>query len=293
MVCTAWLWGLGSVYLLGFSYFLASLDIVFSGLWVMYFLIVLGLAGSGKSTLAGAFKDWLESHQMDSIVVNLDPAVEDLVYVPDVDVRGYVNAWDVMRRYRLGPNGALITSIDLMANHLDKLKESIDRSEANYVIIDTPGQMEVFAFRAVGPLILSSLIADRKAVSLFLIDIHMARQPLSFASSIFLSLSAWLRLRIPQVIVISKTDMYPEEDVEKVLSWADDPFYLLSEIRSMGDPVAPYESFAESLESYLQSTEVVPISSATWSNLDGLYASIQRVLAGGEDYLTEEPSSRL
>jgi len=46
--------------------------------------------------------------------INLDPGVEELPYTPQTDVREYVNVRDVMRRYGLGPNGALIKSIDTL-----------------------------------------------------------------------------------------------------------------------------------------------------------------------------------
>ncbi|MEL9929758.1 MAG: ATP/GTP-binding protein, partial [Sulfolobales archaeon] len=128
----------------------------------MFFIIVVGLAGSGKSTLASAFSEWLSSHNLDPAIINLDPAAESLQYTPDFDIRKYVDARDIMYRYRLGPNGALITAVDLMVNHVDEIREFIDGRKANYYIIDTPGQMEIFAFRETGPLILDEIIGDRK-----------------------------------------------------------------------------------------------------------------------------------
>ncbi len=43
----------------------------------------------------------------------------------------------------------------------------------------------------------------------------------------------------------------------------------------------------------LQMYEIVPVSSKNLSGFNDLYAAIQRVVAGGEDYYTEEPSPRL
>ena len=51
-----------------------------------YFIVVLGTAGSGKTSLTSVLQTYLEDHQLDSIIVNLDPAVEELPYEPHVDV---------------------------------------------------------------------------------------------------------------------------------------------------------------------------------------------------------------
>ena len=41
-------------------------------------------------------------------VVNLDPAAEDIVYTPSVDIRELISLEDVMEELNLGPNGGLI-----------------------------------------------------------------------------------------------------------------------------------------------------------------------------------------
>lgn len=41
------------------------------------------------------------------------------------------------------------------------------------------------------------------------------------------------------------------------------------------------------------SSNLIPVSSEEGKGFDELYAEIQRVIAGGEDYLTEEPNPKL
>ena len=43
------------------------------------------------------------------VVVNLDPAHDELPYHCAVDVRELVNVDDVMQAYELGPNGGMLT----------------------------------------------------------------------------------------------------------------------------------------------------------------------------------------
>lgn len=259
-----------------------------------YYIIVLGTAGSGKTSLTSVLQTYLVSHQLDAIAVNLDPAVESLPYKPDVDIREYVNARDIMRKTGLGPNGALIASIDMIMSNIEDLKEEISSYRANYIIIDTPGQMEIFAFRPTGPLVLSAIVGDAKAVSLFLADITYAARPSSLFSALLLSASTHFRLRYPQINVLTKIDLLPGEEVEKILEMIGDPELLASSISSERDlrlfwDISDIEYISEKLTIF----ETIPVSNVTGEGFDNLYSSIQRVVAGGEDYYTEEPNPML
>jgi GTPase SAR1 family protein len=258
---------------------------------VPYYIIVLGTAGSGKTSLTSVLQTYLADHQLDAIVVNLDPAVESLPYKPDVDVRDYVDARELMRKTGLGPNGALIASIDMLAANIEELREEIDSYRANYVIVDTPGQMEIFAFRPTGPLVLSALVGDYKAVALFLTDITYTTRPSNLLSALLLAASTHFRLKYPQINVLTKIDLLPGEEVEKVLAMLEDPEQLASSITSERDvrllwDLEDVEYLAEKLTIF----ETIPVSNVTGEGFDDLYASIQRVVAGGEDYYTEEPN---
>ena len=51
---------------------------------------------------------------------------------------------------KLGPNGALIRSMELAMNSIDEIIEKIASLKYPYVFVDTPGQMELFLFRDFG-----------------------------------------------------------------------------------------------------------------------------------------------
>ena len=87
----------------------------------MNILFVVGTAGSGKSLLSSALREWLESNGWSAAIINLDPGADKLPYSPDVDFRDYVRVEDVMRQYNLGPNGALVLSVDILASRVDEI----------------------------------------------------------------------------------------------------------------------------------------------------------------------------
>ncbi|RLG78037.1 MAG: GTPase [Thermoprotei archaeon] len=257
----------------------------------MYFIYVLGPAGSGKTSLTSTFSEWLKAQKMDVAIVNLDPAVEWVPYTPTADIRDYITTWDVMRKYNLGPNGALIASVDLSVNHVYKLRSEIEKEQPNYVIVDTPGQLEIFAFRPAGKLLIEQLSGDSKSLALFLIDAYFTSKPSALASLLLLSVATTFSHGLPQINVLTKIDMLSPELYKKVLKWLEDPMIFISDITRDKLP-KPYEELAYETPEFLTSIveELIPISSVTWEGMESLYAAVQRVLAGGEDYLTEEYS---
>ncbi len=129
-------------------------------------VFMIGTAGSGKSLFTAAFSEWLKMSKQDVATVNLDPGVLKLPYSPDVDVRNYVDAGNIMEKYGLGPNGAAIMAADLIADEIENLTRDIEEAHADIVLVDTPGQMELFAFRASGPYIVNELTKEPKASDL-------------------------------------------------------------------------------------------------------------------------------
>ncbi|MEM4080368.1 MAG: ATP/GTP-binding protein [Metallosphaera sp.] len=254
----------------------------------MYYVFFVGTAGSGKTTMVKEFQDYLLDQEMDASIVNMDPAVESLPYVPDFDVRDYIDSRDVMQRFGLGPNSSLIVSIDLLLTKATEIKSDLGNIESNYVLVDTPGQIELFAYRDSGRTFSSLLVGDNKSVNVFLMDSFLAKESRSYVSLLLLSSSVRFRLGTPQVNVLSKTDLLSKEELERVTSWGEGE-NLLDSLGTIDD-----YSF-ELVRTLMESLEVppLPISSQTRQGFDELYALIQRILAGGEDFETEENNSRL
>jgi GTPase SAR1 family protein len=57
-----------------------------------------------------------------SYYVNLDPAVKDVPFAANIDIRDTVAYKEVMRQYSLGPNGAITTSLNLFATRFDQVR---------------------------------------------------------------------------------------------------------------------------------------------------------------------------
>src|SRR5207253_2715805 len=188
-------------------------------------LYFLGTAGSGKSTMVYAFQLWMNSQGLDCVTVNLDPGAESLQYSPDLDVRDYVNLSEIMEEQDLGPNGAQVAAADMIAMNARELAEVLETFETSYILIDTPGQIELFTFRASGPVLIDAFGREDSAL-VYLNDPALVKSPSGFISSVLLNATVQFRHGLPFINVLSKADLLPEPELERIVKWSLDPFAL-------------------------------------------------------------------
>jgi hypothetical protein len=251
----------------------------------MFIVFIIGTAGSGKSMLTAAFSKWLEISKQNVAVVNLDPGVLTLPYSPDVDVRDYVNVEDLMEKYGLGPNGALIMAADLIADEIEQISKEIEELRSDIVLVDTSGQMELFAFRASGPYIASELTKEPKAI-VYLFDAVFSVNPLNYVSNLFLSTAVYNRFFLPQVHLLSKSDLLPKEEVDKIVDWSANPNALETSIdqKLEGTKRLLSRNVMRAIYQLGLKFLLIPISAKTNEGIINFNTSLERILAGGEKY---------
>ena len=247
-------------------------------------LYFVGTAGCGKSTLTYAFQLWMQSQGFDAITVNLDPGVDELMYNPDVDVRDWVEIDDIMKEYGLGPNGAQIAAADMMALNVKEISEVIAGFDTDYVLIDTPGQLELFTFRQSSRVIVEELGIEDSVLA-FLFDPSVARSPNGYVSSMMLAATVHFRLPVPMLLLMAKADMLKDSDKELIDSWSRDHYALFSSLmdESKDAQTSVSVEFLQALESIGAGRAVVPVSADTGEGLEDIYSSVQMSLRGGED----------
>lgn len=244
---------------------------------------VTGTAGSGKSYLTNALKEWYVGRGEDAIAVNLDPGVVTLPYEPDVDVRETIDLNGIMEEYSLGPNGALILAADMVATQLGEIQESIDSYKPEYVIVDTPGQTELFAFRESGEYIVKEMRSDSK-VLLFLLDPLLANTPVNFLSLALLSASVGLRMNVPKITVLTKRDM-AKDAVKRIMEWSKEAKVFEDALAGTKDSeqYSLYSELFRSLRRLSFGADLYPVSSVTQEGIVALVGEITRLGRGGEE----------
>ncbi len=255
-----------------------------------YFAFIIGTAGSGKTALTTAFREYLQQIDLDVIAVNLDPGVRVVPYSTEIDVRDWIDYEKVMLDYELGPNAALVASTDLIGTRVFDIKKEIDDFNADIVLVDTPGQMELFAFRETGPIIVNDLSSEKSAL-IFLIDPFLSKDPSGYISVLFLSLSVQCRFNIPNLHVLSKSDLLLDEDIDRIISWGESPELLITALEegTKGLLRITSEELLSVIENvYTAYAQPIPVSNKTWEGLDILYGELSRIWSGGIDYITDE-----
>ena len=248
---------------------------------------IIGTAGSGKSLFTAAFAEWLKMSKQDVAIVNLDPGALKLPYQPDVDVRNYVDVGNLMEKYSLGPNGALIMAADLIADEIENLTRDIEEAHADLVLVDTPGQMELFAFRASGPYIVNELTKEPKAL-IYLFDAVFSVNPFNYVSNMFLSAAVYNRFFQPQLHVLSKSDLIPKKDVQSITSWSANPMALEDALQTRLDDTK--RIFSRNMMSAINKLGMkfllMPVSSKTNEGMVNINTTLERILNYGEKYTT-------
>ena len=219
------------------------------------------------------------------ISLNLDPGAVSLPYEPDVDVRDIINIENLMREYGLGPNGSLIMASDMISTRLEEIQEQVDKLNPDYVIVDSPGQIELFVFRTSGPYFVSNFQAENK-VNLFTFDSILSTSPINFVVISLIATSVRLRLGISQIDVMTKRDLIIDK-LHDILSWSNSKTAIGQSLSKEKD--TQYSVLAQELLRGISRCNMffnpILISNLTMAGMTNLSASLSRILAQGEEVL--------
>lgn len=257
----------------------------YSQVTMSYSIYIVGTAGSGKSTLTGALARWMQDAKLNVATINLDPGVLTLPYSADVDIQDFISLQGVMEKYNLGPNSGLIAAVDLISAHIDTIQEEINDLGADFLLFDAPGQIELFAFRDTGPIIVSSLGSENRLL-MYLVDAALARTPAGFVSTLLLSASVMVRFNLPQINTLSRADLLKEEELERMMAWLDDIDQLIHDIQGSRNELQRELTceLYSTLQRLFGGSDVVPVSALNMENLDLLFSQISNILTGGDGF---------
>jgi len=245
-------------------------------------IFVLGTAGSGKSSFTAKFTRYLEFNREDVMAVNLDPGSMILPYAANVDVREYIKVEELMEEYGLGPNGGLMLAHDMMSGIVEDLSNDIEDFTPDICIVDTPGQMELFAFREIGAQIAQNLTDAEKGV-IYIFDGVQCRDPLNYVMNMFLASAINTKFFMPQYHLISKIDALEEQELEEIVSWSEDQYALEEAIdaRLTGLNRSMSQDMMEIIGRIGMEFEPIPVSSVNNEGFSDLYAQLMLTFTDG------------
>ncbi|GAA5831756.1 hypothetical protein JCM11251_003868 [Rhodosporidiobolus azoricus] len=247
-------------------------------------MIVIGMAGSGKTTFMQRVNSYLHSRNQPPYVLNLDPAVMHLPFDANIDIRDTVDYAEVMKQYNLGPNGGIMTALNLFTTKFDQVLGHVEKraDSVDYVLLDTPGQIEIFTWSASGAIITDALASALPTVVVYIIDTPRTTAPATFMSNMLYACSILYKTRLPFLLVFNKTDV---QDHQFALDWMRDfeafQEALMERRQTHGEEDGPaymdslMNSMSLVLDEFYKHLRAVGVSAMTGEGMDELFDAVQ------------------
>lgn len=244
--------------------------------------------------------------------VNLDPATKLVPFGASIDIRDTVDYKEVMLQHQLGPNGAIMTCLNLFATKFDQVMSILEArsfpssSSSNEpplldrILVDTPGQIEAFTWSASGSIMTSALASSFPTVLAFVVDTpRCAASPTTFMSNMLYACSIMYRTRLPVVVVFNKIDVVPHEFCEEWMTDYDAFQEALDEFQRNGGNVGSgyYGSLTRSLslalDEFYSTLLRVGVSAATGEGVEAFWDAIASAARDFETGYVEDLKGRI
>lgn len=261
-------------------------------------IICIGMAGSGKTTFMQRLNNHFRSSKKEvPYVINLDPAVLRVPYGCNIDIRDSIRYNKVMETYGLGPNGAIVTSLNLFSTKIDRVIKLVEAKNDKYkhIIIDTPGQIECFVWSASGVIITESFASTFPTVIAYIIDTPRNTNPTTFMSNMLYACSILYKTKLPMIIVFNKTDVKREDFARE---WMTDFEAFQTAIindqesnestNGSGYMNSLINSMSLMLEEFYSQLDVVGVSSYTGDGFDSFLKAVDDKVIEYETYYKQE-----
>ena len=169
-----------------------------------------------------------------------------------------------------------MTSLNLFSSQMLKTVEEIEarKMEKQWILVDTPGQIEVFTWSASGQIITTSLATSLPTILVYVVDIARCRDPNTFISNMLFACSILYKNKLPMIVVFNKSDI---GDAEKINGWLKNFDKMLAAIEKDKTYLASLSrSLCLALDEFYKNLNTVALSSLTGEGFDKFFDAFDK-----------------
>lgn len=188
-----------------------------------------------------------------------------------------VNYKNVMKQYELGPNGGILTSLNLFATRFDQVIALCEKPRSpplEYIVVDTPGQIEIFTWSASGSIVTEAFASAFPTMVAFIVDTPRCASPQTFMANMLQACSILYKSRLPLLLVFNKVDVTPHDFAIEWMTDFDAFSAALDSDASYASTLS--RSLSLVLEEFYQNLQTVGVSAVTGQGMDEFFEAVQR-----------------
>ncbi|KAH0622970.1 hypothetical protein JD844_025924 [Phrynosoma platyrhinos] len=150
------------------------------------------------------------------------------------------------------------------------------QTASQYVLIDTPGQIEVFTWSASGTIITEALASSFPSVVVYVMDTSRSTSPVTFMSNMLYACSILYKTKLPFIVAMNKTDIIEHRFA---VEWMQD-FEAFQEALSQESTYASNltRSMSLVLDEFYDSLKVVGVSAVQGTGLDEFFELVSQAV---------------
>lgn len=160
-------------------------------------------------------------------LINLDPAADHFEYKPSKgtknitlcvwltflqDIRDLITVDEVMEEFGLGPNGGLVYCLEFLLENQDWLAEDLGEFSDEFLIVDCPGQIELYThYNVMTDLLGVFQRKDYHVAACYLMESQFLQDVTKYFAGVLNATSAMMKMAVPHLNIVSKMDLIEGE----------------------------------------------------------------------------------